>query len=260
MAEQTAKIEKISGAAAQIQNVERPRPIKPEVLYAFYVNANPVVGVLVGVDLSRVWPIRVMFAQPYQFRLVNRGENPSRAYRVRPAASVLPQTFRRVAAKKFFKFLRKSHGKGCNEARDTQGTAVALPPKLWRAKPQPLVLHLYPDQTGRAFARHESACPAVARIKELFVTPKHLQVRSGGFLPPNFVVDVPFPRRGVTAHEIEIKRGWPTENTVTDCNKGLITRRRQSCEMVARFLGCRCEGAERENIAAAGQCKLVVLS
>ena len=85
--------------------------IKPEVLYAFYVNAYPVVGVLVGVDLSRVRSIRVMFAQPYQFRLIYRGENPSRAYRVRPAASVLPQTFRRVAGKELLKFSRESHGK-----------------------------------------------------------------------------------------------------------------------------------------------------
>jgi hypothetical protein len=62
VAEKTTKIEKISGAAAEIQNVERRRAIKPKVLYAFYVNANPVAGVLVGVDLSRVRPIRVMFA------------------------------------------------------------------------------------------------------------------------------------------------------------------------------------------------------
>src|SRR6266481_105106 len=107
------------------------------------------------------------------------------------------------------------------------------PPKLWRAKPQPLVLHLYPDQTRRALARHESAGPAVAGIKKLLVTPKHFQVRSRGFLPPNFVVNVPFPRRGVTGHEIEIKRGWPTENTLTDRNEGLIAWRRQSRKMIA---------------------------
>ena len=99
-----------------------------------------------------------------------------------------------------------------------------LPPaaKLWRVRPQPLLLHLYPDQTGRAVARHESAGPTVAGIKELLVTPKHFQVRAGGFLPPNFVVNVPFPRRGLTAREIEIKWCWPTENAVTDCNEGLI--------------------------------------
>ena len=65
MAEETTKIEKISGAAAEIQNVERRRAIKPEVLYALYVNAYPVVGVLVSVDLSRVRPIRVLFTQSF---------------------------------------------------------------------------------------------------------------------------------------------------------------------------------------------------
>ena len=115
MAEQTAKIEKISGAAAEIQNVERRRAIKPEVLYALYVNANPVFGVFVGIDLSRVRPIRVKFAQPYQFRFIYRGENASRTYRVRPSASVLPQTFCRVAGKELLKFLSESHGKRCRK-------------------------------------------------------------------------------------------------------------------------------------------------
>lgn len=65
MAEQTAEIQKISGTAAQVQNVERRRAIKPEVLYALYVYANPVIRILVGVDLSRIRSIRVMFTQPY---------------------------------------------------------------------------------------------------------------------------------------------------------------------------------------------------
>ena len=47
-----------------------------------------------------------MFAQPYQFRFIYRGENPSRAYRVRPAGSVLPQAFRGVAGKEFLEFAR----------------------------------------------------------------------------------------------------------------------------------------------------------
>jgi hypothetical protein len=51
-----------------------------------------------------------MFAELCQFRFIYGGENPSRAYRVRPAASVLPQTFRRVAGKELLKFSRKSHG------------------------------------------------------------------------------------------------------------------------------------------------------
>jgi hypothetical protein len=90
VAEQTTEIQKIAGSAAEIQNVERRRPIKPEVLYAFHVNADPVVGILVGIDLSRVRSVRVLFAQPNQFRFINRGENPPGTYRVRPAGSVFP--------------------------------------------------------------------------------------------------------------------------------------------------------------------------
>src|SRR5262249_27787248 len=58
-----AEIEKITWAAAQIQDVEGPRPIKPEVLQAFYVNAYPVVSVLICVDLSCVRSIRIRFPQ-----------------------------------------------------------------------------------------------------------------------------------------------------------------------------------------------------
>jgi len=62
VAEQTAEVKKISRTAPKVQNVERGRPIQPEVLDAFYVNANPVVRVLISVDLSRVRPMRIMFA------------------------------------------------------------------------------------------------------------------------------------------------------------------------------------------------------
>ena len=111
VAEQTAEIEKISRATPKVQNVERGRPIQPEVLDAFYVNTNPVVRVLISVDLSRVGPMRIIFAELGQFRSINRRENPLRTYRVRPAANVLPQAFRRVASKQFLKFLRNPHDK-----------------------------------------------------------------------------------------------------------------------------------------------------
>ena len=139
VAEQTTQIEKISGAAAEIQNVERRRAIKPEVLYTFYVNANPIVGVLVGVDLSRALSIRVMFAQPYQFRFINGRENPSRTYRVRPAGSVFSQTFRRVAGKEFLNFLRKPHGKRMQK----RGALL----KERRFRP-PSLLYVYSSQTS----------------------------------------------------------------------------------------------------------------
>ena len=65
VAKDPAEIEKITGAAAEIQDVERRRAIKPEVLYALYVNAYPVGGVLVGIDLSRIRPIRILFTQSF---------------------------------------------------------------------------------------------------------------------------------------------------------------------------------------------------
>ena len=111
VAEQTAEIKKISRAAPKIQNVERGRPIQPEVLDAFYVNANPVVRVLISVDLSRVGPIRIVLAELGQFHSINRREDAPRTYRMHPTASMLPQAFRRVASEEFLKLLRKSHNK-----------------------------------------------------------------------------------------------------------------------------------------------------
>ena len=102
---QTAEIEKVSGAAAEIEDVERRRAIEPEVLNTFYVNGHPVIRVLVRVDLSRVGPIRVALAQPNELCLVNRRENPLGIYRMRPSASMLPQTFDRIAAKELLNFL-----------------------------------------------------------------------------------------------------------------------------------------------------------
>ena len=103
--EQTTQIEKISGAAAEIEYVERPRSIKPEILDTFYVNGHPVVRVLVRIDLSRIGPVGIVFAQPNQLGLVNRRENLSGTYRMRPSAGMLPQTFDRIAGKEFLNFL-----------------------------------------------------------------------------------------------------------------------------------------------------------
>ena len=113
-------------------------------------------------------------------------------------------------------------------------------PKLWRAKQQPLLFHLYPDQTGRALARHESAGPTVAGIKELLVTPKHLQLRTRRFLPSNFLIDVSFPRRRLTGHQVHIKRCGPAKTAVTRGEESLVTRRPRSGEMLGGILGGRC--------------------
>ena len=109
VAEHLAEVKKITRAAAKIQDVKWWRTIKPKVLDALYVNANPIVGVLIRVDLPRIRPIGIMFAQIHQFRLINRGENAPRTYRMYPPRSVLPQAFRRVASEELLKFARQSH-------------------------------------------------------------------------------------------------------------------------------------------------------
>ena len=54
VSEQPAEIKEVTRAAAKIQDLERRRAIEPEILDALHVDSNPVVGVLVGVDLSGV--------------------------------------------------------------------------------------------------------------------------------------------------------------------------------------------------------------
>src|SRR3954471_10806009 len=102
--------------------MEWTRAIEPEILHAFNVDPNPVVCVLISVNLSSVRAIGIIFAQPDQFGLIDCTENAPRTYRMYPTATVLPQTFRRVTSKEFLELLRKPHNKeGCNEAGGTQG-------------------------------------------------------------------------------------------------------------------------------------------
>src|SRR5881392_82491 len=123
----------------------------------------------------------------------------------------------------------------------------------------PSLLNFYSNQTGGAFASHQSARPAIAGIEKLLITPKHLEIRAGGFLPHNFVINVAFPRRRLTGHQVHIEPCRPAENAVTPGDESVIARRRRSNETLASILGCGFERPERENFAAARQCKLVVL-
>jgi hypothetical protein len=123
----------------------------------------------------------------------------------------------------------------------------------------PSLVDLDPDQPRGAFVRHHPAGPAIAGIIELLVTPKHLEVRAGGFLPLNFVVSVAFPRRRVAGHEVDLERCWPAENAVTRDDERVIAHRRRSSETLSIILGCGFKRAEREDFAAARQRELVVL-
>ena len=62
MTKEPAKVKKITGAAAEIENLKRWRAIKPKVLHMLDIDADPVGCVFVGVDPSRVRPVRITFA------------------------------------------------------------------------------------------------------------------------------------------------------------------------------------------------------
>ena len=62
--EKPTEVEKVTGAAAEIENLKWRRSIEPEILYALDVDADPVGCVFIGVDSSRIRPIRITLAQP----------------------------------------------------------------------------------------------------------------------------------------------------------------------------------------------------
>jgi hypothetical protein len=62
--EEPGEIEKITRATAEIENLKWWRAIKPKVLNALNVYADPIGCVFVGVDSSRIRPIRITLAQP----------------------------------------------------------------------------------------------------------------------------------------------------------------------------------------------------
>jgi len=61
--EEPAHIKKIPGAASKIENAQRWAAIEPEILGALHVDADPVGGVFVRVNLSRVWSVGILVAQ-----------------------------------------------------------------------------------------------------------------------------------------------------------------------------------------------------
>ncbi len=63
--EEPSEVEKITRSAAKIENLEWRRAIKPKVLDALYVDTDPVICVFVGVDPSRIRPIRITLAQSF---------------------------------------------------------------------------------------------------------------------------------------------------------------------------------------------------
>ena len=60
---QSTEVEKVTGSATEVENLQRGRTIKPEVLRASDVHANPIFRVFVSIDFSRIWPVGIALAQ-----------------------------------------------------------------------------------------------------------------------------------------------------------------------------------------------------
>ena len=62
MTEKPTEVEKVTGTAAEIENLKWSRAIEPKVLQALHVDADPVRCVFIGVDSSRIRPVRIPLA------------------------------------------------------------------------------------------------------------------------------------------------------------------------------------------------------
>ena len=62
--EEPSEVEKITRAAAKIENLEWRRAIKPKILHALDVHVDPVRGVFVSINLSSIGSVGIALAQP----------------------------------------------------------------------------------------------------------------------------------------------------------------------------------------------------
>ena len=62
--EEPTKVEKITRAAAKVENLEWRRAIKPKILHALDVHVDPVCGVFVSINLPSIGSVGIALAQP----------------------------------------------------------------------------------------------------------------------------------------------------------------------------------------------------
>src|ERR1700736_4579160 len=109
-------VEEIAGTAAQIENAQGRRTVEPEILSAFDIDANPVVGIVEPVDPGRVRRVWIFFAQPGELFSIKRRENSIGIDRMHPTAGMFPHAVQRFAGKQFSKLMGNAHNRmmrGC---------------------------------------------------------------------------------------------------------------------------------------------------
>ena len=75
VAEEFANVEKITGAAAKIDNPDWWRAIEPKILGALDIDLDPVNNIFETVDPRRAWPIGILLPQFLELRAIQCFQN-----------------------------------------------------------------------------------------------------------------------------------------------------------------------------------------
>jgi hypothetical protein len=62
VAEQAAQVQKVTGAATKVENLQGWRTIEPKILRSPDIHADPVLCILVRIDLASIWPVGIALA------------------------------------------------------------------------------------------------------------------------------------------------------------------------------------------------------
>ena len=101
VAKMFADIKKVTGAAAEIENVQWRRSVEPEVLRPLDVDVDPISDVLETIDPRRGRTIRKLLAQAIELQPIDVIQYPTFVDGMRPAAEMFGRAGEKFARKNF---------------------------------------------------------------------------------------------------------------------------------------------------------------
>ena len=101
VAEKFANVKEVTGAAANVENVQWRRPVEPKILRPLDVDLDPVSNVFEAVDLRRAWPIRIFVSQVSKLEPVDVVQNPTLVDGMHPAAEMFGSAGEELGREKF---------------------------------------------------------------------------------------------------------------------------------------------------------------
>ena len=104
-----ADVQKISRAAAEIENAQRRAAIEPEILRAFDVDLEPVIDVGKSIDARRVRLLRITRAQIFPGFAIDPAQNVLFIDGMTPALRMIEKAFDCLSGKELLNFAREIH-------------------------------------------------------------------------------------------------------------------------------------------------------